>query len=293
MPEEGVQKLCHKEILSFEELYSIVKTAVELGISKVRITGGEPLVRLGVIDFIKRISKLSGLKDIAMTTNGILLEKYAKDLKEAGLHRLNISMDTLKEDRFKQITRGGDLNQVLKGIEIANSVGLGPIKINTVIMKGINEDEIEAFAKLTLDQPYQIRFIELMPMGEAESIEDDRFISNQEIMRKLPELIPVIKENDAGPAKYYQLPKAKGKIGFISPMSQHFCSSCNRIRLTADGKIKPCLHSNHEIDLKTTLRHHPEKIKDILIQSILSKPERHHLNDDRKSSHRRMYQIGG
>lgn len=293
MPDEGVNKLCHDEILSFEELYDIVKAAVELGIKKVRITGGEPLVRLGVVDFIGKISRLSGLEDIAMTTNGMLLEKYAQDLKDAGLKRLNISLDTLKEDKFHQITRRGDLKQVLIGIEIAQKVGLSPIKINTVIMKGINDDEIRDFVELTIDNPYQVRFIELMPMGEAKDIEDKRFMSNEEVMEKIPGLVPMINGDDLGPAKYYQLPGAKGKIGFISPMSNHFCKTCNRIRLTADGKIRPCLHSNLEIDMKDAIRNHNRDIKEILRESILTKPERHHLNEKRESSIRNMNEIGG
>lgn len=293
MPDEGVQKLSHRDILSFEQLYHIVQAAVELGISKVRITGGEPLVRLGVVEFISRISKLPGLVDISMTTNGILLEKYAQDLKEAGLHRLNISLDSLREERYRQITRRGELQQVLKGIEVAERAGLSPIKINTVIMRGINDDEIEDFARLSQEKPYQIRFIELMPMGEAEEIEDKRFISNEEIMERLPGLVPMVKGKDPnpGPAKYYQLPGAKGKLGFISPMSNHFCKTCNRIRLTADGKLKPCLHSNFEIEIMNAET--SQDIKKLLKEAILSKPERHHLNEGSESSIRSMNQIGG
>lgn len=292
MPEDGIEKCTHGDILSFEELYKIVKTAVELGIRKVRITGGEPLVRDGVIDFIGRISKLPGLEDIAMTTNGILLKDKAEDLKKAGLKRLNISLDTLNPDKFKKITRWGELQKVLEGIEKAEKIGLTPIKINTVIMKGINEDEIEDFVNLTINKPYKVRFIELMPMGEAEGIEKDRYMSNEEIMDRLPDLIPSISESKSGPAKYYMLPNGKGEIGFISPMSQHFCKTCNRIRLTADGKIKPCLHSNKEIDLKGSLRN-GKNIKEVLRESILLKPEKHHLNEEREPSTRKMNQIGG
>ncbi|HHT50192.1 MAG TPA: GTP 3',8-cyclase MoaA [Eubacteriaceae bacterium] len=291
MPEEGIQKLNHDDILTFEQLYPIVEVAVELGISKIRITGGEPLVRKGIVNFIEKISKLSGLKDIAMTTNGILLERYAQELKEAGLHRLNISLDTLKEDRYKMITRWGELNQVLRGIEATEKAGLSPIKINVVAMRGINDDEIEDFARLTKEKPYHVRFIELMPMGEAEEIEGERFITNEEILNRLPDLIPLINEDGSGPAKYYKLPNSKGSIGFISPMSNHFCKSCNRIRLTADGKIKPCLHSNFEIDLK--LAKTKEEIRNILQKGILLKPERHYLKEGSESSIRGMNQIGG
>lgn len=293
MPDEGIDKIFHSEVLSFEELYEIVKLAVELGIKKVRITGGEPLVRLGIVDFIYKISKLPGLEDIAMTTNGILLEKYAQDLKKAGLKRLNISLDTLHKDKFKKITRRGDLGQVLKGMKEAQRVGLSPIKINTVIMKGINDDEIQDFVRLSYEKSYQVRFIELMPMGEAEDIEDKRFMSNEEVISKIPGLIPIVEGKDLGPAKYYRLSGAKGKIGFISPMSNHFCKTCNRLRLTADGKIRPCLHSNVEIDIKDALRNKNEDIKKILQDAILSKPERHHLNEERESNTRHMNQIGG
>ena len=215
MPEEGIQKLNHDDILTFEQLYPIVEVAVELGISKIRITGGEPLVRKGIVNFIEKISKLSGLKDIAMTTNGILLERYAQELKEAGLHRLNISLDTLKEDRYKMITRWGELNQVLRGIEATEKAGLSPIKINVVAMRGINDDEIEDFARLTKEKPYHVRFIELMPMGEAEEIEGERFITNEEILNRLPDLIPLINEDGSGPAKYYKLPNFKGSISLL------------------------------------------------------------------------------
>lgn len=296
MPDEGINKLSHYNILTFEELYILVKEAIDLGIRKVRITGGEPLVRFGVVDFISKISKLDGLEDIALTTNGILLEKYAEDLKKAGLHRLNISLDSLREERYRQITRRSELQQVLRGIELAERVGLEPIKINTVIMRGVNDDEVRDFARLTQVKPIQVRFIELMPLGEAESIENERFISNSEIMKQLPELIPLVpdREYQPGPAKYYQMPGAKGRIGFISPMSNHFCRTCNRIRLTADGKLRPCLHSNLEVDIRDALRKNDrEEVRRILRDSILLKPERHYLMDDRETSERNMNQIGG
>lgn len=291
MPDEGIEKLTHNDILTFEQLYPIVEVAVELGVNKIRITGGEPLVRQGVVGFIDKISKISALKDIAMTTNGILLERYAQELKDAGLHRLNISLDTLKEDRYRKITRRGELVQVLRGIEATEKAGLSPIKINVVAMRGINDDEIQEFARLSREKPYHIRFIELMPMGEAEEIEDKRFISNEEIMNRLPDLIPLINEKSSGPAKYYKLPNSKGSLGFISPMSNHFCKNCNRIRLTADGKLKPCLHSNFEIDLKPAKT--KEEIKNIFKKSILLKPERHYLKEGSESSIRGMNQIGG
>ena len=293
MPEEGVLRKSHNEILSLEEFYEIIKCSTELGIDKIRITGGEPLVRKGIVSLIKKISELGAIKDIAMTTNGLLLEKYAYDLKNAGLKRVNISLDTLNSEKFKEITRGGNLDKVLRGIEAANNVSLTPIKINTVLIGGFNDDEIEKFAQMTIDYNIHVRFIELMPIGHASKWTKEKFISNNTVLKKLPSLIP-LEEEQGVPAKYYKLPNAKGKIGLINPISRHFCSTCNRIRLTADGKIKPCLHSDKEIDIKTIIRNDKSKLKEILTEAILQKPEKHHINDEGyKPIVRDMVKIGG
>ena len=294
MPQNGIQKKPHREILSLEEIYQVARMAVELGINKIRITGGEPLVRNGIIKFVEAIAQLEGIQDLAMTTNGILLKKHAGDLKNAGLNRVNISLDTLKAEKYEQITRGGKLKTVLEGIEEAAKVGLNPIKINTVLIGDFNDDEVEDFVELTLKENIEVRFIELMPIGQASTWTKNRFISNNTIKERIPELIPIYDGDKHSPAKYYKLPGSKGKIGFINPISSHFCKYCNRIRLTADGRLKPCLHSNQEIDIKTALRHHIGDLRELMEAAILAKPIQHHLNDvNHEPIDRDMYRIGG
>lgn len=293
MPEEGICKKEHKDILSFEEMIDIVKVAVTLGIDKIRITGGEPLVKKGIVDFVAAISQIDGIKDIAMTTNGILLKKYIGDLKKAGLKRFNISIDSLDPKKYKEITRGGDIQQVLEGIGEAIKLGMTPVKINTVVIGGYNEDEIKDFAKLTMDNNIEVRFIELMPVGQASNWAKDKFISNAAIKERIGDLIELSHELSS-PAQYYKLPGSKGKIGFINPISNHFCLECNRIRLTCDGKLKPCLHSNQEIDILNIARNNPEALKDVLEASILAKPQKHHLtSEEYQPGERNMSQIGG
>ena len=293
MPEEGICKKDHDDMLSLEEIVEIVKAGAKLGIDKVRITGGEPLVRNGIVEFIQMISNIDGIKDIAITTNGILLPKYGEALKNAGLKRVNISIDSLKPDKYKEITRGGDLSKVLDGINEAIRLGLTPVKLNVVAIGGYNDDEIGDFIELTKDKPIDVRFIELMPIGEASEWGKDKFISNEDIKNKFVDLVPT--ETEAcSPAKYYKLPGGKGRVGFINPISNHFCGDCNRLRLTSDGKLKPCLHSNNEIDILEVARNNPEKIYDVLKSAILSKPEKHYLySDNHEESNRNMFQIGG
>lgn len=294
MPEEGIAaKKHHKQILSFEEMTEIVKAAAEVGVNKIRITGGEPLVRKGIVSFISSISKIKGIDDIALTTNGLLLKDMGRELKEAGLNRLNISIDTLKPERFKEITRGGDLHKVLDGIQEALRLGLKPIKLNAVVIGGFNEDEIDDLVRLTVEDDIDVRFIELMPIGEASNWAKERFISNEEIKERIGYMLPL--EGDASsPAKYYRLPRAKGRVGFINPISSHFCGSCNRIRLTSDGKLKPCLHSNQEVDIMEVVRRNPAELKDVLEKAILLKPEKHYLyTNQHEIGHRNMSEIGG
>jgi len=277
MPAEGIKLLPHNEILSYEEILKIIKIATTIGISKIRITGGEPLLRKDVVSFIEKTVRIEQIKDIGMTTNGVLLKKYAKDLYQAGLKRINVSLDSLEEDKFKKITRFGSLKDVLEGIDSAYRVGLNPIKINVVVMRGINDDEIEKFARLSLQVPYQIRFIEFMPIGHNYWGEE-LFISTKEIKQKIQynvgTLTPV-QVKKSGPAEYFMLEGAKGLLGFISPLTTHICSMCNRLRLTADGKLRPCLFSDKEIDLKKILRSgaSQEEIKQILIKAIQLKPQ--------------------
>lgn len=291
MPADGIDKCNHKDLLSLEEIEYIAKTFVELGIEKIRITGGEPLVRKNAINLISNLSKLEGLKEIAMTTNGILLEKYAKELKDAGLDRVNISLDTLNEDKYKDITRGGDLNRVFRGIEQAKKAHLTPIKLNTVLIGGFNDDEIEDFVYLTSKEKIDVRFIELMPIGEASDWANKKFVSNEEVLKRVKELKKIKTDDLSSPAVYYKLPNGKGKIGIINPISCKFCEYCNRIRLTSSGKLKLCLHSDREIDLKSALRN-GENLKNIISDAIEQKPESHHLEDG-KYIIKNMNQIGG
>ena len=291
MPEKGIDKLSHKEILTFEEVYVLTKAFVDLGITKIRFTGGEPLVRHGVLDLISKVSKLDGVKEIAMTTNGTLLSKYALKLKEAGLNRLNISLDTLDYEKYKEITRGGDLNKVLDGINAAKEAGLTPIKINTVLIGGFNENEIPKFVGLTKEHNIDVRFIELMPIGEAAAFAKDKFIPNNRVLDAVAELAPIENEDIYSPAVYYKLSNSKGKVGIINPISCKFCAHCNRVRLTSTGKLKLCLHSNIEIDLKKALRN-KEDIKELIKESILTKEEEHHLENEEYIT-RNMNQIGG
>lgn len=296
MPEEGVAPKTHYDILSFEEITEFIKAVVPLGISKVRVTGGEPLVRIGVEDFIRGLSAIEGIEDISMTTNGVLLSKMAKDLKEAGLDRVNISLDTLKPERFTKITRCGQLSDALKGIKAAIDAELTPIKLNCVIVKNFNDDEIMDFVNLTRKYPMYIRFIELMPLGEK-GWGKGHYLSTEEIKKTInEELIPMEVSAGAGPAKYYKVSDGLGGIGFITPISSHFCAKCNRIRLTADGKLKPCLESDVEIDVKSILREKKGKseIQRKFIEAIKCKPEHHLMNPDDDSKHDRlMWQIGG
>ncbi len=291
IPEQGVEKLEHSSILTLEEIDEIVEAFVELGINKIRITGGEPLVRNGAVSLIRKISQHEGIKDIALTTNGIYLKDMAKELKEAGLKRVNISLDTMNEKKFSMMTRGGHLSNVLEGIEKAKEVGLTPIKLNVVLIGGFNDNEIEDFIALTKDEEIDVRFIELMPIGEASSWSVDNFLSNDAVLQKVPSLIKEPCIDITSPAVYYRLQGAKGRVGLISPITCKFCSSCNRVRLTAEGKLKYCLHSNEEFDIKKVVREHG-LIKEFIEQSIAQKPQEHTIEEGNFVL-RNMVQTGG
>lgn len=291
MPAEGIPKLDHEDILSFEEVKKIVKAAVTIGINKIRYTGGEPLVLKGIDSLIYETSLIQGIKDISITTNGMLLYDAAEDLKKAGLNRVNISLDTLKADKFSDITRGGDLNKVVQAIHKCISLGYSPVKINTVILKGINDDEIEDFINLTRELPVHVRFIELMPMGEALNLYKEGTITCDEIIRKFSNLSPLINEKSST-SELYKLPNAKGVVGFIRPISCKFCEYCNRIRLTATGNIKPCLHSEKEYNIKESLQDE-ELLVSTLKGIILGKHFEHNLQQEGSHSGKMMYQIGG
>jgi cyclic pyranopterin phosphate synthase len=288
---ECIQESCKKERLSIEEMKNICSVFISQGIDKIRLTGGEPLIKKGILDLIQYISSYPQVKDIAITTNGLLLEEMAVDLKKAGLKRINISLDSLVPEKFFEMTRGGDLSKVLRGIELAEKIGLGPIKLNVVLINGFNDDEIENFVDLTRDRNIEVRFIELMPIGEVANWSLDHFISNEEILRKVPQLQKVNKENISSPATYYKLPNSKGKIGLISPITCNFCENCNRIRVTSQGYLKHCLHSNEEFDLKAVISN-KDSIKDLIKQATLSKKLRHQLEEGNYIS-RNMVQVGG
>lgn len=287
MPKDGVTKKSHTEILSFERIIEIVEAFARLGIKKVRLTGGEPLVRKGIVNICQDISKIEGIETLAITTNGVLLKKYAKELYSAGVNQLNISLDTLNKDKYFRITRGGNIDDVLEGIEEAKRVGFKHLKINCVLIKNFNDDEICDFAKFAKYNDLDVRFIELMSIGEAKNLKDS-FLSNDEILKRIPDLIPLSID---GVSMEYGFKDSKGKIGLISPLSHMFCSSCSRIRLTSDGKIKPCLHSDVEIDLKDL---HGDELINKLKEAILVKPKEHLLNKKKNSdSNRTMNEIGG
>ena len=257
MPSEGLKFMPHSNILSYEEMLYIVQLAVTTGIRKVRLTGGEPLVRKGIIGFLKRLNKIEGLEEITLTTNGVLLKRFAADIKECGIKRINVSMDSLKPERFFYITKRDYFEQVWEGIREAERLGFYPIKINVVAIKGFNDDEILDFARLTIDKPYHIRFIEFMPVGEEIGWSYNRFISTGEIydtIKQLSDLKPVTSLALDGPAERFILEGGKGEIGFIGALSNHFCDKCNRMRLTAEGRLRGCLFSDEEIDIKTPLR---------------------------------------
>lgn len=291
MPEEGIEKLSHQDLLSLEELKTMVEELAKLGIKKVRITGGEPLVRNGISALIRDIKSVEGIQEIAMTTNGILLKPMLKSLKEAGLDRVNISLDTLKPDKYAQMTRGGDLQAVFEAIEETKSLGMSPIKINVVLMKDFNDDEIEDFVNLTRLEPIEVRFIELMPIGEVSKWSKNQYLSNQVVLERVPSLMPIKSTNPSSPASYYRVDGALGKIGLISPMSCKFCEHCNRIRLTATGKLKTCLHTNEEVDLRPFLKE-PEQMSLLASRAIFDKPKEHQLENG-ILLHKNMVEIGG
>lgn len=292
MPASGVKKMAHQDILTLEEIDEIVLAFVKLGITKVRITGGEPLARKGIITLIEKISQHQAVTDLALTTNGILLEEMAQDLKHAGLKRVNISLDSLDEKKYARMTRGGELSQVLRGITRAKEVGLGPIKLNVVLIGGFNDDEVEQFIRLTEDEEIDVRFIELMPIGEVAYWSQDHFLSNDYILNRIPSLRKIETcETDSSPAKYYQLPGAKGRVGFISPISCKFCATCNRVRLTSEGKLKHCLHSDEEFDLKKVLRA-GGSLPEFIESALLKKPLEHFIEEGRFIE-RNMIQVGG
>jgi cyclic pyranopterin phosphate synthase len=299
MPRGGVPKLPHGDILSYEEVLRLAKIATGLGIDKIRITGGEPLVRKGIIDFLSRIASVSGVKDLALTTNGVLLEENLDRLRAAGLRRINVSLDSLRPDRYAGITGRDCFDQVWRAIRTAPEKGFHPVRINMVVMRGVNDDEVVDFARLSLLYPYHVRFIEYMPIGTSDLKGSLRHIPSSEIkerVARLGNLLPVPKDMYDGPAERFRLEGAPGEIGLISAMSHHFCHACNRLRLTARGRLRPCLLSDHELDVVTPLRSgaSDEELAGIFLEAALNKPGAHGLQPSSSpevSGH--MWSIGG
>lgn len=266
MPPQGVPWKPREAILSLEQIAAVVDAAAGMGFRRIRLTGGEPLVRKGIVELVEAIASTHGIEDVAMTTNAVLLGHFAEQLAAAGLARVNVSLDSLDADRFRRITRWGDLRLVRQGLAAATAAGLAPLKINVVVVRGLNDDELAAFARLTRDRPWHVRFIEVMPVGVGPDSgldwgpgmppEDERFVSAAEMRARLAHLGPlqaVAGPNGNGPARYFRLPGARGTLGFISPLSNHFCATCNRLRLTADGQLRPCLFSERVVCLKPAL----------------------------------------
>ena len=290
MPEEGICKKQHEEMMNEDEMIQAVEAAAALGITKIRITGGEPLVKKNILSICRRVAKVSGIQEVCITTNGVLLPEFAKPLKEAGVTRINISLDTMDSKKYAHLTRRGYYDKAMQGIEAALSSGFDKVKINTVLIGGYNDDEIELLANLTKKYTVDVRFIELMPMHNGGDFGPEAFLPCTVVLKRLPNLVSV-PQND-GVAKLYALPEARGNIGLISPVNAHFCTECNRLRLTADGKLKPCLHSNQEYSIKGM--DFPNVLKQMQT-AILSKPKCHgelsyyHCSE----AGRNMNQIGG
>ena len=299
MPEHGLPWLPKSELLTYEEIARLVRVAASVGVRSIRLSGGEPLIRKNLDRLIEEIAGTPGIEDIALSTNGLLLEEQLPALTAAGLRRVNVSLDTLSAQRFTELARRPGLDRVLAGIEAAIGAGLAPIKINCVVMRGKNDDEIGAFAEWTRHRPVYVRFIEVMPVHENLDLQRDAYISSDEILERIRatgDLRPVGGPGGNGPAKYYAFPNAPGAVGVISPLSHDYCERCNRVRLTANGRLRLCLFGDHEIDLRTPLRggSSTEELAGLLRASMYIKPERHHLRLGETASQMRAFsEIGG
>jgi cyclic pyranopterin phosphate synthase len=299
MPEEGLPWIEKSDILSYEEIAEIVRAAAKVGVRAIRLTGGEPLIRRDLERLVALIAAVDGIDDISLSTNGLLLAEQARRLRAAGLTRVNVSLDTLREDRFEAIARRPGLGRVLAGIEAAFDAGLGPVKLNCVVMRGQNDDEVAAFAELTRERPLAVRFIEMMPVAENVGDHSGAYISATEILdrvRAIGALAPVDGPLGNGPARYYAFDGAAGSVGVISPLSHDYCDTCNRVRLSADGRLKLCLFGDHFIDLRTPVRDRAGEaaLIAILRGSMYVKPERHHLDiGQTASAMRALSEIGG
>lgn len=302
-PKEGISLMGHDDILRYEEIMRVVSLAVKMGLIKVRVTGGEPLVRRGFVEFIAALKKIDGLKDISLTTNGILLEEYAQKIFDAGINRINISLDSLDKKKYFRITNGGNLDTVLRGIARAEEAGFNPIKINTVLIKGFNDDEALDFARLAAEKPFQIRFIELMPMGKTNLGNIGDYMPTSQLIEKISrnyelEQLKGKKHKSDGPARIFKIKGGQGELGFINPVSEHFCATCNRLRLTSDGKLRACLLTEAEIDLKKALKENcsDAQLEKLIWDAVLLKPKKHEVvctDSSLKKCSRIMSEIGG
>ncbi len=309
MPKEGLSKIppqagqwqVRSDQLSVEEIVRVVETAAKGGVNRIRLTGGEPLVHPQVVEIVRRIASIPGIEEVSLTTNAMLLERLAQPLADAGLKRVNISLDSLDIDKFKRITRGGDLNRVWKGIAAAERARLAPLKLNTVIVRGLNADELPAFARLTMENDWHVRFIEVMPIGNAQDWGEgfpaprERYFSVQEMGVALStfDLQPVTAPAGNGPARTYKIPGARGTIGFISPLGEHFCESCNRLRLTSDGKLRSCLVIPNEVSLREAART-GKPLEKYFYQAVANKPKQHNMCVSMPTDTQRgMSQLGG
>lgn len=292
MPPDGMKECPCRTAMSADEFIEIAREAASLGMKKLRITGGEPLVRSDILPLVRSLGSIAGIGDMSLTSNATLLAPMARELFDAGIHRINISLDTLDAAKYEKITRGGRLKDALDGIHAALEAGMSPVKLNTVLIGGFNDDEIVPLAELTLRYPVQLRFIELMPIGDTKGEFDERaYLPADAVLERLPQLAPVQSERHSV-ARLYRLPDAKGEIGLISPLSNHFCAECNRLRLTADGCLKPCLHSAEEIPVRGL---HGQELRDAILRAAAHKPEKHVALSatERSEAKRSMYRIGG
>lgn len=301
MPKQGLQWQPHADQLSVDEMVRVVETAAQGGVRRVRLTGGEPLVHPHIVEIVRRIASIQNIEEVSLTTNAMLLERLAQPLSDAGLKRVNISLDSLDADKFKRITRGGDLNRVWKGIAAAERAHLSPLKINTVIVRGLNADELSALARLTIENAWHVRFIEVMPIGNTQDwgegfpAPDERYVSVQEMKSQLAtcNMYPVESPQGNGPARTFRIPGALGTVGFISPLGEHFCQNCNRLRLTSDGKLRSCLVIPAEVSLRDAVRS-GQPLDKYFEQALAQKPEHHDMRIAVPAgSQRGMSQIGG
>lgn len=295
MPLEGLQWLPKRDILSYEEITAIVAQLAPLGLRKLRITGGEPTIRPDLPALIRQLKAVPGITDIALSTNGVRLPELSGALAEAGLDRVNMSADSLREDRIAAIARRNLAFDPVASLLAATAAGLEPLKLNVVVMRGINDDEVVDFARLTVEHPWHVRFIELMPVGDLRELTDAHVVPSPEVLARiaaLGELTPAAGPRGNGPAAYYSLPGARGTVGVITPMTHTYCGSCNRVRLTADGRLRTCLYGDHEVDLRTPLRA-GEPLEPLFRQALANKPKEHFLLERRVGGLRALSEVGG